>query len=249
MRRRLLLPVLLVGVVMNHAASAQVIPCASANFSGDTPGSPPALGGANQPSYLVQSPGSSILVQDAADGIGTRPVVMSPHDTGFLSVAFDIPPVTAGIMRIEATLAVSDFVTGFFLQTATTGGEFAAVASRIWLTQSGKVTSYDGTQIGTYTSNVPFRVRMDIDMSSKVWACIVDNELNGFGDDTWVTGLPFENQPFLVPNIGAVHASMEVLGPFPLNGSASYDDITVLCPDQLTVTRRPTWGEVKQRYR
>jgi hypothetical protein len=215
------------------AADPVFVSVVSINFNGDTPGQPPAIGGADQPTSLITSPGTSINVESSANGIVTQPVVITASaPSQFASVFRDFSPVTSGIVRVEATVAFNRLLDGGFLQTSVTGS--AAVVTRLIATSTGLIESDASPRsvIGTYAPNQPFRVRMDIDMTAKTWSASVDSQLNGFADDPVVSGLPFENPVSVLPQVGSVSAFLSVFPTGPLGGSVSFDDITV-ATDQL----------------
>jgi hypothetical protein len=232
--------------VLSSSPSWAQPPCAFVDFNADTPGAPPAIGGPNQPSMLFIGPGTSILVQASANGIGSQPVVLSVSGQGqFVSVAKSFPPVSLGVVRVEATLAIGHLGNGFFLQTGV--DEEHAVVTRIMLLASGSIIDYFGTPLGTYAPGVPFRARMDIDMTADTWSCAIDNELDGFADDAPTSGIPFVNPTSVIPSVGAVNCSLLLFGEGPTATTAAYDDISVVCPG-VTAARPGTWGDLKLRY-
>ncbi len=83
-----------------------------------------------------------------------------------------------------------------------------------------------GQNIGTYQANNPFRIRMYVDMDTKTWSAVIDNEMDGFDDDVVVTGLDFSNDPNRVLSIHGLGASLsasQLLG----GTRIAYDDIIV----------------------
>jgi len=205
------------------------------NFDRDTPGQSPATGGDGQPSELLKPDGTSIDVLSDANGITSQPVVLKvPAEHLFPSVVTRFEPVSSGVVRIEATVAFDRLVDGLFLQTTAGSGSFPfAVLTRLITTADGEIQD-DKTRmtVGWYAPNQPFRVRVDIDMTTKSWAVSIDREMNGFGDDPTVSNLPFENPDAVVPTVGAVWGSLLV---FPTASagetSVAYDDIRIQLPE------------------
>ncbi len=83
--------------------------------------------------------------------------------------------------------------------------------------------------MGAYTPNVPFRVRMNVDMTNKQWSAVIDDELNGFHDDEEVGEMTFTNDPERITSIDGVAASLMLLDPPGANdpGRIAYDDIAI----------------------
>ena len=205
------------------------------NFDRDTPGQSPATGGDGQPSGLVKWDGTSIAVLSEANGITSQPVVLKvPAENVLASVVTRFEPVSAGVVRIEVTVAFDRFFDGLFLDTSAESGPFpSAGVSRLIATADGEIQDdKTRTTIGRYVPNRPFRVRLDIDMTTQSWAASIDREMNGFGDDPAVSNLPFENPVSALPTVGAVWASLSV---FPTEAagetSVAYDDIRIRLPE------------------
>jgi hypothetical protein len=235
--RRLLFAFLLVVLTLAipliaSAADAGFSPITSIAFDGDTPGQPPALGGINQPTSVFQlfGPGS-LLVQSSANGINTKPVVIAP-DAAFTALGLntDFASVGTGLLRIEATVSLSRTVFARFL--ATTGTNGLEVTSLV--VQPGGTIEEEFTHVvvGSYAANQPFRIRVDIDMGSKTWSAAVDNELDGFADDSVTSGLPFANVPASITEVHELTTYLQFMdGGGPV--SVAYDDITVSVPSTV----------------
>ena len=134
--------------------------------------------------------------------------------------------MTSRIVRVEASVSFDRLTDGFFLQTSVP----SAVVTRLIIRASGEIQ--DGkefTPVGEYEPNQPFRVRMDIDMSAKMWSVTVDNELNGFSDDVVFRNLPFLNPANVLPQVGKVNASLSQFGTAAGQGltTVAYDDISI----------------------
>lgn len=175
-------------------------------FDDDTPGSPPATGGPDQPTGIVNG---GVLVQASANGIATQPVVAADSDCSasswyFGGVYYDLPtPVTEGVLRVEVTVAANQITTGIFFDAGVQ--YYGNSVARLRLNGLGQITDYFDTVLGTYTANTPLRLRADIDMDSKTWACSIDEELDGFDDDPVTTGLAFTNDPAIITQVGTIH--------------------------------------------
>lgn len=200
------------------------------DFTNDVVGSAPALGGPNQPTSLFARPGTTLVVESSANGINTKPVVLTaaaPNSFGSVDYAFT--PVAEGVLRVEATVAFDRLLWGFFLQTTTC--TLCAVVTRLDATDAGEIVDDKSRSVvGHYVAGQPFRVRVDVDMTAKSWSATIDNELDGFGDDPVASNLPFENPLWAIPYVGSVNASLAVFPVLPLGGSVAYDDIAVFVP-------------------
>ena len=71
------------------------------DFNSDTPGSPPATGGLNQPDSFVVPSGGSVLVQSSAVGITSQPVELMDDDGEYVTVNWSFPAVTNDVVRVE----------------------------------------------------------------------------------------------------------------------------------------------------
>jgi hypothetical protein len=219
--------VLVTAVVALGVAHAAV---AIVDFDADTPGLPPATGGAGQPTGLVIQPGTTVTVQTSANGITTQPVVLGMSSASpYASVDIGFPAVASGVVRVESTVSFDRLAWGSFLQTSVP----SAVVSRLLMTDDGRLLSEanptaNRMQVGTYAANTPFRVRMDVDMTARTWSVAIDNELNGFADDPVTGGLSFLNDDSVLPSVSRVHASLSL---FPVASvgptTVAYDDIEV----------------------
>jgi len=125
---------------------------------------------------------------------------------------------------VEATVSFDRLVEGWFLDTSTGGSDLGPLVTRLRMTASGEIQD-DVTRIrvGNYSPNQPFRVRVDIDMSTHESSASIDNELNGFQDDPVVTGLPFVNTPAVTPTVGVILPGLLVVSGGPT--AIAYDDI------------------------
>ena len=193
------------------------------NFDTDVVGAPPALGGPHQPDSLTVPTGGSVLVQASAGGITTQPVILSEDDGEYASVNYSFPYPPNRVIRMEATVAVSAFRAGYFMQT----GSGSAVLARIFLSESGAIISNVGDILGHYTPITPFRVRIDSDLASYSYAVSIDDELDGFADETIHSSIPFVNPG--LSDITAAFASINVVTSDPVQ--IGYDDIYIGVPE------------------
>ncbi len=199
----------------------------TSNFDADTPGSPPATGGPDEPSGVING---GVLVQTDSNGISTQPLEVddgSCNQGYFGGVYYTLPtPVTAGGLRIEATVAVNQLTDGVIFDTWISFMSTSVVRLRI--IDDGTIADQFGTVVSSYAANTPLRFRADIDMASAAWACTIDDELNGFSDDPVVSGLPFVNPPSIISQIDTVY--LGIFGSFnACSGSrvVAYDDVTI----------------------
>lgn len=200
-------------------------------FDADTPGSPPTTGGLDQPTGIING---GVLVQSSANGIATQPVEAADSDCSASSwyaggIYYDLPtPVTGGVLRVEVTFAANQITTGTFFDAGVQ--YFGLSVARLRLNGFGHITDYFDTTLGSYAANTPVRIRADIDMDSKTWACTIDDELNGFEDDAVTSGLAFVNDPGIISQVGTVH--LDFFGSFyqptcVAPRTVAYDDVHI----------------------
>lgn len=187
-------------------------------FDADAPGAPPATGGANEPTSLVIPGGGSVLVQNSALGLTHQPVVLFDDNGEYASVRWTFDELPGQTIRMEATVAVSDYATAYFLQTASN----SPVLARLSLTPDGSIWA-SGTIVGSYTPNTPMRVRIDTDIDAYLYTVAIDDELDGFVDETIHTNLQFLNPG--QTTIKNALASLNVTGTAPL--AIAYDDVFI----------------------
>ncbi len=199
-------------------ATAVELPLLS-DFNSDTVGFPPATGGADQPSSVDQLPGGSILVQTSAYSLSEQPVVLMSGAGEAQSVIYSFDAIGDGTVRLEFLFSASVNHAGYFMQTMS---ETTIVGARLILTSNGQIIA-QGSMVGTYTANSPCNLRIDVTPSSETYSVTVDNELNGFADDTTYSGIAYMTTGY--PFISAVWAS---LNPYTTNPvSLAYDDIFI----------------------
>ncbi len=185
-------------LIMSGSVLAVDLPV-NCDFDSDTPGSAPATGGPHQPSDFSVPPGGSILVQSDANGIASQPCVIDDGGTsyyGFISFMFE--PISTQIIRFEALLSLNQIMNSYPIQTIDSGGY---VVFRMGVDELGQINDYRGNTIGTYAPNVPFAVRIDANTINETWSCTIDDELNGFEDDTTYSDLEYVNDPELIVDI------------------------------------------------
>lgn len=191
------------------------------NFNNDVVGLPPAVGGPNQPTALVDGSGTTVTVQASAFGLIDQPVVVESPNDNYVSVNWIFPEVVDGTVRCEATVATDSLINGYFLQTASIND---AVGARLVFVGTGQIREQSGVNIGFYVPESPFRVRLDVQPAAEEYCATIDDEMNGFGDDTEYCGLPVLNSGNFYP-IGGFYASLHPA--VSTQGAVAYDDILV----------------------
>jgi len=192
----------------------------------DTPGYTPLTGGSDQPTWLRLPDAGHIVVAETANGIDSQPVeLLISNITDYGSLDYSFAPIDDRVLRVEATVAFSDFMNGYFLQTASAG---YVVVSRLSANSRGEIFGNSAQGIvGTYRPEKPFRVRMDVDMSSRLWSAAIDDELNGFADDPVIADMAVWNGS-IPQDVRTVAASLK----FSINASlqpttVAYDDLSI----------------------
>jgi hypothetical protein len=195
------------------------------NFDEDIVDFQPFTGGLNRPTSIQFPASGHILVVSESVGLQTQPVeIYLPDDSEFGSIGYQFEPVSTGTLRVEAIVSIERPVNGYFLQTA--AGPSRTIVARLGLNAIGEINGYFEPTIGTYSPGQPFRIRMDIDMDSKTWSVVMDDELNGFEDDELLENLEFLNGPDSVSEVSWLGAD---LNPFQRSGESriAYDEISV----------------------
>ncbi len=107
-----------------------------------------------------------------------------------------------------------------------TSTQGSATVTRLDFTPGNRIIAY-GTQVGMYQANTPFRVRKYVDMDSKTYSVVIDDEMNGFDDDLVYTDIPFTNSG--ITSINRVQASLVAYtNPDVISEDRiAYDDIVV----------------------
>ena len=216
-----------VGVaLLSGTAGAQLaLPCFS-DFGADTIGATPVLGAPDNPTHLLRSLDTEPMpvVQGSALGLDDKPVTfgVAPESGSGALLIYDFAPnITTAILRAEATVSLSDYASLLIMRSWE--NSFGLVIGNVYVSEAGAVNG-SGAQVGTYEPGTPFRVRMDVDVVAGVYALTVDNELDGFGDDTPVGGLTFTNDPVDVDNVGGFGIGY-------LNGSTDFAGVTLAFDD------------------
>ncbi len=218
--------VVFAGLAGPGVATAQWGPIFS-TFDDDTVGLPPALGGSNQPSVIING---GVLVEASANGIATQPLVIDDDfcdPTYFGGVYYNLPtPVTSGTLRVEATVAFNQLTDSVFFDTAVSTQ--VTSATRLYIEPGGTIVDAFDVVIDSYSPDTPIRFRADIDMDTKTWACTIDNDLDGFANDQVVSGLQFVNAPGIIPQIGSALFALYA-------GSAACADSRVVAYDDILI--------------
>jgi len=211
--------------VTNYTAFPLLIFSTFDNDTVDLP--PPTTGAPSHPTSIVQPVTGTINVKSASNGLTTQPVEINDggNNNYYGSVDYTFSPFSTGIWCVEATVSINKLLPmyeyGYFLQTYV--GISRVVVTRLSMFSNGRIIA-GGTQVGTYQANTPFRVRKLVDMDTKTWSVVIDNEMNGFDDDLMFTDLSFTNDPIL--NVGGLGANLHS---YNISGvtSIAYDDIFV----------------------
>jgi hypothetical protein len=111
--------------------------------------------------------------------------------------------VTSGVFRIEVTVADNQLTGGVIFDTATR--YYRPSVARLLLKENGTVVDHDNVVLSSYVANTPVSIRANINKDNTTWACAIDDELKGFGDDQVVSGLTFTNDPSTIHRIGTVY--------------------------------------------
>jgi hypothetical protein len=231
----------------NNVTRAQ-IPVASqlpvlSTFDHESTGARPETDGLNQPTDVtptLNTAGSWVMVKSSSSGLSGNVAEIGNNGAvpGTMTYAFD--NVWHGLLRIEATVSFSTLVASSFLGTAdfvntSVTRLYTSAGGSIYYTYSSGGTAYT-KDIGTYSANTPFRMRMDIDLSARTWSFTQDPEFDGFDDNTAYTGLFFTSAS--ATQIDKVQAAFA-----PAAGSAlttmAYDDLVITRPDLVVSDLRP----------
>jgi len=86
-----------------------------------------------------------------------------------------------------------------------------------------------------------------VDLDNDSWIGSVDEELDGFGNDTAHEGLGYVNDPMFVPDIAAVGASINTLADTVGATTLAYDDI-LIDPDPPSAAEAGDWSRLKVTY-
>ncbi len=223
--------------LQESAATAQlVLPCFS-DFGSDTVGSMPALGAPHNPTHLLRhfDTEPEPIVQASALGLDAQPVTFAtqtePASAALL--VYDFAPNLTTILRAEATVSVSGYTQLRIMRAWEQS--FGSVIGDVIIGSSGQINGL-GAEVGQYVPNSPFRVRMDVNIITKTYALVVDDELDGFANDTRVTGLGFGSDPEDIDNVGGFG-----IGYIAASGAA--EDIT-LAFDDVLLMEIPTPGSL-----
>lgn len=207
-------------LVMSSAVAGAVELPVYTDFNSDVIGLPPAIGGPDQPTALIESPGTSITVQASAFGLFDQPVVVDSPNAEYVTLNWIFPEVSSGTVRCEATVAADRLLDGYFVQTASADD---AVGARLKFLGSGEIRDQQSnTVVGFYSALSPFRVRLDIQPAAEEYCATIDDEMNGFDDDPRYCGLPVLNSGNFFP-IAAFYGSLNPVAP----AAIAYDDILI----------------------
>lgn len=216
------------GVVVAGAYGQFALPVYS-TFDSDTVGTTPTMGVPHSPTGMLKHLGTEAdpLVVSSALGIVTQPVqfVQDPDPDAFAMLVYDFDPNVTTFLRAEATVSLSVLAdVGVMRSWMNSTG---LIIGNIYFSDSGNIYA-GGSTLGTYMPGVPVRLRMDVNIITGQWAAMVDDELNGFADDTLFTGLTFTSDPADVDNIGGVGVGYDRGGGALAQVSVAMDDILIM---------------------
>ena len=199
------------------------------DFDQDTPGTQPSTGGIGQPSFSFASPGSAVLVRNAANGLSTKPAVVKVDNAAVRAgLAYNFYPMTKRKVRVEANVSFDRFASGIFIQSSVS--EATAVVTRLIVLDQGiiQTESEERITVGEYSPGRPFRVRVDIDIAEQTYSVVVDSELDGFENNAVYDDLKFANSSDVTTSVGTALFELNTFstaseGPT----SVAYDDISI----------------------
>lgn len=220
---------LLLGTLNCTHIAADSLPFRS-GFDADSIGKPPiALKQAHRPTILYTEEGSSILVQESANGVNTQPTVITVNnDRSWATMVYLFYPISDRIVRVEATTSLNRFASGYFAETSTV--RYGPLVTRLLFMTDGTIMTetQERQNVGRYRPNSPFRIRMDIDIPTQSYAVTIDPKMNGFHDDTTHENLAFTNSHIYLGSVGAAYFSLNTFPVEPIDvTSIAYDDIYI----------------------
>jgi hypothetical protein len=196
------------------------------NFEGDTVGQPPLTGGADQPEAWGASPSVSVTIVAGAGGIVSQGLQIS--DSGVQGngwARYGFGPFDSGVVTIEGICSINMPATMDICETSVNAG---TSVSRVLANFRYEMYGLSVTAMGGhYQPNRPFRFRIQVNMTAKRWSLVIDNELNGFGDDQVISEIDFVNDPSLITSIGKYWTSYLGGSPTISGQIIVYDDIFI----------------------
>jgi hypothetical protein len=208
-------------------------------------GATPPSGDTNQPSAVIVPIGGTATVKASAFGITTQPTVISDASSGhYGSLDFDFDPISTGSLRADVTVAFSRLVDGTFLEV----GDGQTVFARLHMSSSGQITDDSFSLLGNYQANRPFGVRVTVSPAASSMSVAVDDEMDGFSNDSPFTGLLYSGSEVskfsacLSTTVGSAAASV------------AYDNVKISTFSDLIVSKLlPTYydsvsGKLQYQY-
>jgi hypothetical protein len=196
------------------------------DFEGDTVGEPPLTGGANQPEAWGASVSVSVMIVSGAGGIPSQGLQIS--DSGFQGdgwARYNFGPFDSGVTTIEGICSVNKLALMDICGTSVNTG---TSISRVLVNPRYEMYGlYITAMAAHYQPNRPFRFRIQVNMTAKKWSFVIDNELNGFGDDQVINDIDFMNDPSSINSISKFLAQYSG-GSTTISGQTIiYDDIFI----------------------
>lgn len=154
-----------------------------ADFSFDFVGHPPETGMfQHRPEYIVETPGSIFEVIDSTLGIADQPVILYDGTGGYQCLGWTIVD-TLNELVIDATFSIATFTNAYIHKSFDGGG---TLVSRLEVRADGTIRpSFPSSLIlGIYSPGQPFRLRIILSHNMTVYRVAIDDEFNGFEDDT-----------------------------------------------------------------
>ena len=130
-------------------------------------------------------------------------------------------------------------------QRARLAGRHPRLGRRLRLLDDGSLVDNFLTPLGQYVPGQPFRCRIIVNLEDQNWDFLLDDELNGFGDDALVEDLEYVNDPSVVPDMAKASASLG--NSQGLGARAAYDDIHIET-QEYTPAAPSSWSSVKAGY-
>jgi hypothetical protein len=221
----MLLRTLAVGIVAVAVSGAGGAPILSEDFEAYTPPADPS-----GPGITVYT---SSYTWTSAPVVGHTSqcfVVDAPKET-FAGALYDVPATSSGRITFEVDVSFSGLIEGYAFQTAASTG---AVWSRLLMEDNGELYAASLTPgdhfLGTYLPNDVFRLRVVQDLDAMVYWMTIDDELDGFADETPVGPLAPYNNPSGLSDVGGAALTMRIHTNSVREASVLYDNLAVWIP-------------------
>ncbi len=196
----------------------------------------PLTGGLNQPTSTSTTHTTSVVTVEKQSCGQTGRVLQIANATNTAGqtgeVTYNFNTLWNGTVRVEATVSFSALVASTFLVAL---DQYNGTVFNVQTTMGGLIIDNNSVTLGSFSANTPFRIRMDIDMSSKTWTFIQDSELDGFADNTVITSRPFGTNITELNRIRAQLYTAASADPM----TVAFDNIVIAQPDLVVSSVRP----------